>query len=159
MNQLLIVLEGTDKRVIKKNVNGIVISKTDKLVINEKYTFLHADFRSIDDLIKAKQIINNQIKHIEEIVIINRDIELNMISYQYDYEYMKDIYQTLANIVFFLNTLIDSFDKNINFILSFEKSSHYKIHINNLNDSIFKYLEALKKDLNSSHKINIKKLD
>lgn len=159
MNQLLIVLEGTDKRVIKKNVNGIVISKTDKLVINEKYTFLHADFRSIDDLIKAKQIINNQIKHIEEIVIINRDIELNMISYQYDYEYMKDIYQTLANIVFFLNTLIDSFDKNINFILSFEKSSHYKIHINNLSDSIVKYLEALKKDLDRSHQINIKKLD
>ena len=159
MNQLLIVLEGTDKRVIKKNVNGIVISKTDKLVINEKYTFLHADFRSIDDLIKAKQIINNQIKHIEEIVIINRDIELNMISYQYDYEYMKEIYQTLANIVFFLNTLIDSFDKNINFILSFEKSSHYKIHINNLNTSVVKYLETLKKDLDRSHKINIKKLD
>ena len=159
MNQLLIVLEGTDKRVIKKNVNGIVISKTDKLVINEKYTFLHADFRSIDDLIKAKQIINNQIKHIEEIVIINRDIELNMISYQYDYEYMKDIYQTLANIVFFLNALINSFNKNINFILSFEKSSHYKIHINNLNDSIAKYLEVLKKDLDRSHQINIKKLD
>lgn len=159
MNQLLIVLEGTDKRVIKKNVNGIVISKTDKLVINEKYTFLHADFRSIDDLIKAKQIINNQIKHIEEIVIINRDIELNMISYQYDYEYMKEIYQTLANIVFFLNALINSFDKNINFILSFEKSSHYKIHINNLNASIVKYLEALKKDLDRSHQINIKKLD
>ena len=55
--------------------------------------------------------------------------------------------------------LIDSFDKNINFILSFEKGSHYKIHINNLNDSIVKYLEALKKDLDSSHQINIKKLD
>ena len=159
MNQLLIVLEGTDKRVMKKNVNGIAISKTDKLVINENYTFLQADFRSIDDLIKAKQIINNQIKHIEEIVIINRDIELNMISYQYDYEYIKEIYQTLANIVFFLNTLIDSFDKNINFILSFEKSSHYKIHINNFNYSITKYLEALKKDLDSSHQINIKKLN
>ena len=91
MNQLLIFLEGTDKKVIKKNVNGIVISKTDKLIIDEKYTFLQADFSYIDDLIKAKQIINNQIKHIEEIVIINRDIELNMISYQYDYEYMKEI--------------------------------------------------------------------
>ncbi|MDB3973182.1 hypothetical protein N9440_00200 [Alphaproteobacteria bacterium] len=159
MNQLLIVLEGTDKRVIKNNANGIVISKTDKLVINEKYTLLQADFRSIDDLIKAKQIINNQIKHIEEIVIINRDIELNMISYQYDYEYIKEIYQTLANIVFFLNALIDNFDKNINFILSFEKSSHYKIHINNFNYSIVKYLEVLKKDLDRSHQINIKKLD
>ena len=159
MNQLLIVLEGTDKRVIKKDINGIVISKTDKLIINEKYTFLQADFSSIDDLIKAKQIINNQIKFIEEIVIINRDIELNMISYQYDYEYMKESYLMLANIVFFLNTLIDNFDKNINFILSFEKNSHYKIHINNFNNSIFKYLEALKKDLYSSHQINIKKLD
>ena len=159
MNQLLIVLEGTDKRVIKKKINGIVISKSDKLLINEKYTFLQADFSSIDDLIKAKQIINNQIKHIEEIVIINRDMELNMISYQYDYEYTKESYQVLANIIFFLNTLIDNFDKNINFILSFEKNTHYKIHINNFNDSIFKYLEALKKDLDSSHQINIKKLD
>ena len=69
MKQLLIVLEGTDKRVIKRNINGIVISKTDKLIINEKYTFLKADFSSIDDLIKAKQIINNQIKNIEEIGI------------------------------------------------------------------------------------------
>ena len=159
MNQLLIVLEGTDKRALKKNINGIVISKKDKLIIDEKYTVLQADFSSIEDLMKAKQIINNQIKHIEEIVIINRDIELNMISYQYDYEYTKESYQMLANIIFFLNTLIDSFDKNINFILSFEKNSHYKVHINNFNYSITKYLEALKKDLDSSHKINIKKLD
>ena len=86
-------------------------------------------------------------------------MELNMISYQYDYEYTKESYQTLANIIFFLNLLIDSFDKNINFILSFEKNSHYKIHINNFNDSIIKYLEALKKDLGRSHQINIKKLD
>ena len=129
------------------------------MIIDEKYTFLQADFSSIDDLIKAKQIINSQIKFIEEIVIINRDIELNMISYQYDYKYTKESYQTLANIVFFLNILIDSFNKHINFILSFEKNSHYKIHTNNFNYSIIKYLEALKKDLNNSHHIHIKKLD
>ena len=110
-------------------------------------------------MIKAKQIINNQIKHIEEIVIINRDIELNMISYQYDYEYMKESYQVLANIIFFLNLLIDNFNKDINFILSFEKNSRYKIHVNNFNYSIIKYLETLKKDLDNSYHINIKKLD
>ena len=159
MNQLLIALEGIDKRVIRKNINGIAISKTDRLIIDEKYTFLQADFSSIDDLIKAKQIINNQIRYIEEIVIINRDIELNMISYQYDYEYTKENYQTLANIIFFLNILINKFNKDINFILSFEKNSHYKIHTNNFNYSIIKYLETLKKDLDSSHHINIKKLD
>ena len=82
-----------------------------------------------------------------------------MISYQYDYEYTRENYQILANIIFFLNTLIDNYNKNINFILSFEKNSHYKIHINNFNNSIFRYLEALKKDLDSSHQVNIKKLD
>ena len=65
MKQLIIILEGIDKRVIRKDINGIVISKKDNLLIEEKYTFLQADFTSVDDLIKAKQIIDNQIKTIE----------------------------------------------------------------------------------------------
>ena len=89
MNQLVICLNGIDKRVLKKNINGVLIAKTDQIEIKEKYTFLQAEFSSIDDLIKAKQIITNQIKNINEIVIVNRDIDLNMISYQYDYEYTK----------------------------------------------------------------------
>ena len=159
MKQLIIILEGIDKRVLRKGINGIVISKKDNLLIEEKYTFLQADFTSVDDLIKAKQIINNQIKNIEEIVIINRNIELNMISYQYDYNYTKKCYQTLGNIIFFINILINSFNRNVDFILSFEKNSHYKVHTNNLNNSIIKYLEVLKKDLEITHQINIKKLD
>ena len=159
MKQLLIILEGIDKRVIRKDINGIVISKKDNLLIEEKYTFLQADFTSVDDLIKAKQIIDNQIKNIEEIVIINRNIELNMISYQYDYNYIKEFYQILGNIIFFINILINSFNGNVDFILSFEKNSHYKVHTNNLNNSIIKYIEVLKKDLETTHQINIKKLD
>ena len=159
MKQLIIILEGIDKRVIRKDINGIVISKKDNLLIEEKYTFLQADFTSVDDLIKAKQIIDNQIKNIEEIVIINRNIELNMISYQYDYNYIKEFYQILGNIIFFINILINSFNGNVDFILSFEKNSHYKVHTNNLNNSIIKYIEVLKKDLETTHQINIKKLD
>lgn len=159
MKQLIIILEGIDKRVIRKDINGIVISKKDNLLIEEKYTFLQADFNSVDDLIKAKQIIDNQIKNIEEIVIINRNIELNMISYQYDYNYTKECYQILGNIIFFINILINSFNGNVDFILSFEKNSHYKVHTNNLNNSIIKYIEVLKKDLETTHQINIKKLD
>ena len=159
MKQLIIILEGIDKRVIRKDINGIVISKKDNLLIEEKYTFLQADFTSVDDLIKAKQIIDNQIKNIEEIVIINRNIELNMISYQYDYNYIKEFYQILGNIIFFINILINSFNENVDFILSFEKNSHYKVHTNNLNNSIIKYIEVLKKDLETTHQINIKKLD
>ena len=103
MNQLLICLNGIDRRVVKKDINGVLIAKTDQIEIEEKYTFLQADFSTIDDLIKAKQIVTNQITNIKEIVIVNRDIDLNMISYQYDYEYTKVCYQTLANIIFFMN--------------------------------------------------------
>lgn len=159
MNQLLICLNGIDRRVVKKDINGVLIAKTDQIEIEEKYTFLQADFSTIDDLIKAKQIVTNQITNIKEIVIVNRDIDLNMISYQYDYEYTKVCYQTLANIIFFMNILINDFSEDIEFILSFDKDNHYKVHTNNLNYSIIKYLEALKKDLEKSHQINIKILN
>ena len=130
-----------------------------ELIDNEKYTLLQANFNSIDDLIKAKHIINDQIKIIKEIVIINRDIDLNMISYQYNYEYIKKCYFTLTNIIYFINVLIGNFNKEIRFILSFENENHYKIHSNNFQLSIINYLEALKKDLEKSHQINIKILD
>ena len=159
MSQLLISLNGMDERVLKKNINGVLISETDKVKVVEKYTLLQANFSSIDDLIKAKHIINDQIKIIKEIVIINRDIDLNMISYQYDYEYIKKYYLTITNIIYFINVLIGNFNKEIEFILSFEKENHYKIHSNNFKLSIINYLEALKKDLEKSHQINIKILD
>ena len=159
MSQLLISLNGIDERVLKKNINGVLISETDKVNVGEKYTLLQANFSSVDDLIKAKHIINDQIKIIKEIVIMNRDIDLNMISYQYDYEYIKKCYLTLTNIIYFINVLIANFDKEIKFILSFENENHYKIHSNNFQLSIINYLEALKKDLEKSHQINIKILD
>tara|TARA_B100000614_G_scaffold104247_1_gene93686 strand:- start:458 stop:937 length:480 start_codon:yes stop_codon:yes gene_type:complete len=159
MSQLLISLNGIDERVLKKNINGVLISETDKIKVSEKYTLLQANFSSIDDLIKAKHIINDQIKIIKEIVIINRDIDLNMISYQYDYEYIKKYYLTITNIIYFINVLIGNFNKEIEFILSFEKENHYKIHSNNFKLSIINYLEALKKDLEKSYQITIKILD
>ena len=159
MSQLLISLNGMDERVLKKNINGVLISETDKVKVVEKYTLLQANFNSIDDLIKAKHIINDQIKIIKEIVIINRDIDLNMISYQYNYEYIKKCYLTLTNIIYFINILIGNFNKEIKLILSFENENHYKIHSNNFQLSIINYLEALKKDLETSHQINIKILD
>ena len=158
MGQLLISLNGIDKRVLKSDINGVLISETDKIKV-ENYTLLQANFSSIDDLIKAKHIINDQIKTIKEIVIMNRDIDLNMISYQYDYEHIRKCYSTLTNIIYFINVLIVNFNKEIKFILSLENENHYKIHSNNFKFSIINYLEALKKDLKKSHQINIKILD
>ena len=159
MSQLLISLNGIDERLLRKDINGVLISETDKIKVDGKYTLLQADFSSVDDLIKAKHIINDQIKIIKEIVIMNRDIDLNMISYQYDYEYIKKCYLTITNIIYFINVLIGNFNKKIKFILSFENENHYKIHSNNFKLSIINYLEALKKDLERSHQINIKILD
>ena len=82
MSQLLISLNGIDERVLKKNINGVLISETNKLNVVEKYTLLQANFSSIDDLIKAKHIINDQIKIIKEIVIINRD-------YRFKYDFLS----------------------------------------------------------------------
>ena len=121
MSQLLISLNGIDERVLKKNINGVLISETDKVKVVEKYTLLQANFNSIDDLIKAKHIINDQIKIIKEIVIINRDIDLNMISYQYNYEYIKKCYLTLTNIIYFINVLIGNFNLAHNSILNLLK--------------------------------------
>ena len=61
MSQLLISLNGIDERVLKKNINGVFISETDNVKVVEKYTLLQANFSCIDDLIKAKHIINDQI--------------------------------------------------------------------------------------------------
>ena len=58
MNQLLIVLEGTDKRVIKKNVNGIVISKTDKVVITAGHILRDSGHSNILEIFNVKDILN-----------------------------------------------------------------------------------------------------
>ena len=36
-----------DERVLKKNINGVLISETDKVKVVEKYTLLQANFNSI----------------------------------------------------------------------------------------------------------------
>ena len=94
-----------------------------------------------------------------ELAIVNKDIDLNMISYQYDYNHIKQNYEKLINIFYFINLLIPSFNKNFKFVLSIEKNSHYKVHLNNFNLSLINYINTLKLDLNNSNDIEIKILD
>ena len=134
---------------------------TDKKLykIDQDHTLLQSNFGSIDEFIKAKVIIKNLFSKIDEIVLINRDIDLNMISYQYDFENIKQNYQTLLNIIYFINLLIPLFNEKFCFVLSLEKDNHYKIHLNNFKISLINYLNALKKDLIKSKNIKIKILD
>ena len=158
-NQILIILNGEDKRVFNKYSNKIIIAKKRLQNINQDHTLLQSTFESIEDLIKAEAIIKNQFLKIDELVIVNKNIDLNMISYQYDYNYIKHNYQILINIIYFINLLVPLFNKELSFVLSFEKDNHYKVHLNNFKTSLISYLKSLKLDLVRSNNINIKKLD
>ena len=74
-------------------------------------------------------------------IIINKDINLNMISYQYDYNHIKQNYQILMNTIYFINLLVPLFNKQFHFILSFDNDNHYKVHFNNFKISLINYLK------------------
>ena len=158
-NQILIFLNGEEKSFFSSDTNKILLAKKKLENINHDHTLLQTNFESIEDLIKAEAIIRNQISKIDEIGIVYKDVDLNMISYQYDYNHMKQNYHVLMNVIYFINTLIPLFNKKISFILSFEKDNHYKIHLNNFKVSLNNYLNSLKIDLVKSSNISIKRLD
>ena len=127
--------------------------------IKDDHMLLQCNFEVLDDLIKAESIIKSQLSRIDEFIIINKDIDLNMISYQYDFNHIKLNYEVLTNIIYFINLLIPLFNNNFRFVLSLEKDSHFKVHLNNFNNSLINYLQTLKIDLKNSNNIQIKKLD
>ena len=159
INQILIVLNGEDQRVFSSNSNRIILAKKKLNNISEDHTLLQSTFESLEDLIKAEIFIKNQFSKIDELVIINKDIDLNMISYQYDYNHMKHNYQILMNIIYFINILIPLFNNKFRFVLSLEKDNHYKVHFNNFKISLINYLKILKIDLVKTNNISIKKLN
>ena len=158
-NQILIVLNGEDQRVLSKNSNKIILSEKRLQNITQDHTLLQSRFGSLEDLIKAEAIIKNQFSKIDELVIVNNQIDLNMISYQYDYNHIQQNYKMLMNTIYFINLLIPLFNNNFRFVLSFEKDNHYKVHLNNFKISLINYLNSLKKDLEKSNNIDIKKLN
>ena len=158
-NQVLIILNGEDQTVLSESSNKIILAKKKQENINHDHTLLMTNFDSLEDLIKANTIIKSQFSKIDELVIIYRNIDLNMISYQYDYNHIKQNYQELMNIIYFINLLVPLLKDKFSFILSFEKDNHYKVHFNNFKMSLIKYLESLKVDLVKSNNINIKILN
>ena len=158
LNQILIILNGEDQSILSKKSNRIVLAKKNIENINQDHILLQTNFDSLEDLIKAENIIRHRFSIIDELVIVNKDIDLNMISYQYDYSHIKQNYQILTNLIYFINTLVPLFNNEFLFVLSFERDNHYKVHLNNFKMSLINYLNSLKKDLIKSKIINIKKL-
>ena len=155
-NQVLIIVNGEDQTVLSENSNKIVLAKKKQENITHDHTLLQTNFDSLEDLIKANTIIKSQFSKIDELIIIYRNIDLNMISYQYDYIHIKQNYQELMNIIYFINLLIPLLKSEFRFILSLEKDNHYKVHFNNFKMSLINYLNSLKKDLINSNNIKIK---
>ena len=158
-NQILILLNGEEESILSDDSNKIVLAKKKIENINYDHTLLQTDFETIEDLIKAEVIIRNQFSKIDEIRIVYKEIDLNMISYQYDYNHIKQNYQLLMNIIYFINILIPLFNNKLSFTLLFEKDNHYKVHLNNFKKSLINYLNSLKVDLVESRIINIKILN
>ena len=158
-SHILIFLNGEDQNVLSVNSNKIILAKKNLENINLDHTLLQTNFEYLEDFIKAESIIKNQFSKIDELIIVNKKIDLNMISYQYDYNYIKKNYQVLMNIIYFINLLIPLFNKKFRFVLSFEKDNHYKVHYNNFKLSLINYLKSLKIDLVKSNVIDIKILD
>ena len=159
INQVFIILNGEDQTVLYEKSNKIVLTKKKQENIARDHTLLQTNFDSLEDLIKANTIIKSQFSKIDELVIVYRNIDLNMISYQYDYNHIKKNYQELMNIIYFINLIVPLLQKEVQFILSFEKDNHYKVHFNNFKMSLIRYLETLKVDLIKSININIKILN
>ena len=155
-NQVLIILNGEDQTILSEKSNKIILAKKKLENITHDHTLLQTNFDSLEDLIKANTIIKSQFSKIDELVIVYRNIDLNMISYQYDYNHIKQNYQELLNIIYFINLLVPLFKREFSFILSFEKDNHYKVHFNNFKMSLIRYLETLKVDLVKSINIDIK---
>jgi hypothetical protein len=153
-NSLIIHFHGNIK--YSKEENIILISEDD----NWKDSFinkqLQIDYLKIEDYVKASQIINQDFGEINNIKIINYNYDLNMISYQHDYETIKKNYQILGNLIFFINLLIQNFSENIKFELILEEESHFKIHLNNFSLSLKNYLKVLQKDLSKKFNIELK---
>ena len=158
-NQVLIILNGENQAILSENSNKLILAKKKQENISHDHTLLQTNFDSLEDLIKANTIIKSQFSKIDELIIVYRNIDLNMISYQYDYNHIKQNYQTLMNIIYFINLLIPLLKNEFSFILSLEKDSHYKVHFNNFKISLIRYLETLKVDLAKSTNINIKILN
>ena len=62
---------------------------------------------------------------IDEIQIIYNNQKLNMLSYQYDYEFLKNLYlNQTANIIFLINLMVSLFNKKILINILKKKGSH-----------------------------------
>ena len=153
-NTLIIHYHGEIEYSDRDNI--ILISEDSNWKTDSIKKQLQIDYLNIEDYIKAIQLINQELNEINKIIIINNNYDLNMLSYQYEYESIKKNYYSIGNLIFFINLLIEKFSKDISIDLILEEENHFKVHLNNFNSSLKNYLKTLQKDLSQKYKIKLK---
>jgi len=156
-NILVIVVEGQLVLDIDKKSNYIVISnkepEDDQDLVNK---WLQINYENPEEILKALELIKIDFGKIDEIDIIYNNQKLNMISYQFDYEFLRKLYfNQTANLIYFLSVLIPFFNKQINIKMLSSNFSHYQIHNKNWVISINNFLNALQKDLKPTIKTKL----
>ena len=153
-NTLIIHYHGEIKYSDRDNI--ILVSEDSNWKTDSIKKQLQIDYLNIEDYVKATQLINQEFNEINKIIIINNNYELNMISYQYEYEAIKKNYYSVGNLIFFINLLIENFSKEISIDLILEEENHFKVHLNNFSSSVKDYLKTLQEDLSQKYNIKLK---
>ena len=114
-NILAIIVEGRFVLDINDNSNYIIISSKEpdeeQIEIGQ---WLQINYNNPEEILKALELIKIDFGKIDEINIIYNNQKLNMISYQFDYEFLKNLYfNQTANLIYFLSVLIPFFEKEI----------------------------------------------
>lgn len=152
-NIVIIVVEGQITINFSEDTNYIIISDKEPNEI-EKGKWLQIDYSNPEEVFKALEIIKIDFGKIDEIIIIYNNQKLNMLSYQFDYEFLTKIYHNQTAILFyFISLLIPYYKESVTFKLISGNFSQYQIHNQNWLNSVNNFLLSLKKDLEP--KINI----
>ena len=79
-----------------------------------------------------------------------------MLSYQYDYEFLKNIYfNQTSNLIYLMSLLIPFYNEKIDIKLLVGEFSYYQVHNINWLNSMTNFLKSIKKDLEPKILINL----
>ena len=156
-NILVIIVEGQFVLEVNNNSNYIIISgkEPDEELI-EIGQWLQINYNDPEEILKALELIKIDFGKIDEINIVYNNQKLNMLSYQFDYEFLKNLYfNQTANLIYFLSVLIPFYKEEISIKMTHGDFSYYQIHNKNWVIVITNFLRALQKDLESKIKIKL----
>ena len=156
MKKIVIInIDGQYTETLDNKNKYIFISKKEPQE-NLECKWLQINFEEPEELMKSIQIIKMDFEKIDQIEIIYNNQKLNMLAYQYDYDFLKNLYlNQTANLIFLINLMVSLFNEEISINVNSGDFSHYQAHNKNWYNSLSLYLSSLKKDISPKIKLTI----